>query len=409
MAKNSVYDWSSTAADNTDIGGISMQGTAAVSNFDNGFRTLMGQVADWTDQDTIASGGTTDLSTVPGMYVSVTGTTTITAFGTLKAGAIKYLKFAGILTLTHNATSLILPWGSNITTAAGDVGVFVSEGSGNWRCIGFRYIEAATTDEAIARYDGTSGRLQNSLVTIGDTGTQLNFSPSANSAVEIVNRATGGGIGLFVNGGATQPFIASADAIAGSITLSASGVVLGADLDASSYTIKADTVLAGKTAVDDTVSGLTLRPVGTIGATVTGGATFFAYRYGSDGDIHRFHRDASLVGSISVSTTATAYNTSSDYRLPWKEGHIPLANSGAVIDSLKPYYFPLVGHGGFIAHEFQTVSPSSVVGEKDAVDEDGEPIMQTMQPSSPDIMAHLVAEIQSLRKRVDALEVLHAG
>ena len=50
------------------------------------------------------------------------------------------------------------------------------------------------------------------------------------------------------------------------------------------------------------------------------------------------------------------------------------------------------------------VSPSSVTGKKDAVDEDGNPILQTMQASSPEVMANVVAELQFLRKRVTSLE-----
>jgi hypothetical protein len=45
------------------------------------------------------------------------------------------LVFAGALTFTHNATSLILPGGANITTAAGDVAWVESLGSGNWKCL----------------------------------------------------------------------------------------------------------------------------------------------------------------------------------------------------------------------------------------------------------------------------------
>jgi len=48
MAKNSVPEWSTTAASNTDIGGTSILGTAAISNFDNALRTLMAQVATYT-------------------------------------------------------------------------------------------------------------------------------------------------------------------------------------------------------------------------------------------------------------------------------------------------------------------------------------------------------------------------
>ena len=85
----------------------------------------------------IASAATTNLSTATGQYVHVTGTTTITALGTARAGIRRSVVFDGALILTHNATSLILPGGANVTTAAGDSAEFMSEGSGNWRCINY--------------------------------------------------------------------------------------------------------------------------------------------------------------------------------------------------------------------------------------------------------------------------------
>ena len=59
---------------------------------------------------------------------------------------------------------------------------------------------------------------------------------------------------------------------------------------------------------------------------------------------------------------------------------------------------------GFLAHEFAEVSPLSVSGEKDAVDADGKPVYQSMQASTSEVIANLVAELQSLRKRLAALE-----
>ena len=74
------------------------------------------------------------LSAATGNIVDITGTTTITSFGTVNAGAIFWLKFTGALTLTYNVTSMILPGARDITTAAGDRACFVSLGSGNWYC-----------------------------------------------------------------------------------------------------------------------------------------------------------------------------------------------------------------------------------------------------------------------------------
>ncbi|MFZ5653161.1 MAG: hypothetical protein ACOY42_01990 [Pseudomonadota bacterium] len=85
----------------------------------------------------LASAATVGIGAASANAISITGTTTITAFDTIASGAVRVLTFAGALTLTHNETSLILPGGANITTAAGDVAVMLSLGSGNWRCIGY--------------------------------------------------------------------------------------------------------------------------------------------------------------------------------------------------------------------------------------------------------------------------------
>ena len=91
----------------------------------------------WEQGGDIASSGT--ITVGEGGYFNVTGTTTITDIdpGTDKAGRCFKLKFAGALTLTHNASTLILPTSANITTAAGDVAEFVSEGTDAVRCTNY--------------------------------------------------------------------------------------------------------------------------------------------------------------------------------------------------------------------------------------------------------------------------------
>jgi hypothetical protein len=89
----------------------------------------------WEKGTDVASA--TTISFGDGGYFHVTGTTTITDidFATDKAGRVAYVRFAGALTLTHNATSLILPGAANIVTASGDTAAFVSEGTDNVRCL----------------------------------------------------------------------------------------------------------------------------------------------------------------------------------------------------------------------------------------------------------------------------------
>lgn len=101
---------------------------------------------------TIASASTVNIGAATANTISITGTTTITAFDTIADGAVRLLEFAGALTLTHNGTSLILPTGANIVTAAGDVAEFRSLGAGNWRCVG--YLRADGTPLAIGGGSG---------------------------------------------------------------------------------------------------------------------------------------------------------------------------------------------------------------------------------------------------------------
>lgn len=93
-------------------------------------------------RSTIASASTTNIGAALGNYLQVTGTTTINAFDTVQAGTRRLLEFAAALTLT-NSGNVILPGAANITTAAGDLAGFVSEGAGVWRCTGYMRVSGA--------------------------------------------------------------------------------------------------------------------------------------------------------------------------------------------------------------------------------------------------------------------------
>lgn len=86
-------------------------------------------------ETTIASATTTTLTTAANIWL-ISGVTTITGFGSSASATypLYFVRFSGILTLTHNGTSLILPGSANITTANGDTAVLQYLGSGNWKC-----------------------------------------------------------------------------------------------------------------------------------------------------------------------------------------------------------------------------------------------------------------------------------
>lgn len=100
----------------------------------------------------VASASTTNIGTAGVARVNITGTTTITSFGT-SANRVVFVKFTGALVLTHNATSLILPTGANITTAAGDWAIFASDASGNWACLAYQRVSGLPLSISITASD----------------------------------------------------------------------------------------------------------------------------------------------------------------------------------------------------------------------------------------------------------------
>ena len=115
-------------------------------------------------------------------------------------------------------------------------------------------------------------------------------------------------------------------------------------------------------------------------------------------------RNGNTVGGITNTNVATAFPTSSDYRL--KENIAPMTGALSVVSQLKPVTYNWKTDGsdgqGFIAHELQAVVPDAVVGEKDAVDADGNPVYQGIDTSF--LVATLTAAIQELSAKNDALE-----
>jgi hypothetical protein len=144
----------------------------------------------------------------------------------------------------------------------------------------------------------------------------------------------------------------------------------------------------------------------TTDSTGSGYTAIAAARQNSDGSAIELWRGSSIVGQVQVSPSGTTYGTISDYRL--KNNPQTLTGSGAFIDALQPKTWTWAAGGatgvGFIAHEVAVVSPSSVSGEKDAVNADGTPKYQGMEYGSAEFIANIVAELQSLRTRVAALE-----
>jgi hypothetical protein len=155
---------------------------------------------------TVASASTTDIGAAAGNYVTVTGTTTITSLGTVQAGAARIVKFGGVLTITYNATSLILPTGATITTAAGDTALFVSEGSGNWRCVSYQRADGTPLAGGGGGGGGTPGG-SSGQIQYNNAGSFGGFTASGDATVN-----TGTGAVTIANNAVTNAKAAQAGA-----------------------------------------------------------------------------------------------------------------------------------------------------------------------------------------------------
>ena len=121
----------------------------------------------------------------------------------------------------------------------------------------------------------------------------------------------------------------------------------------------------------------------------------------------------SSAGSVTFTTTAAvAYNTTSDYRL--KQDVVTLTDSITKLKQLNPVHFkwkdmPSVETDGLLAHEVQTVVPSAITGEKDALDKNGNIEPQQIEvgkltPLLTSALQEAIAKIETLETKVAALE-----
>ena len=156
-------------------------------------------------------------------------------------------------------------------------------------------------------------------------------------------------------------------------------------------------LLVGKTASDFTVVGAELRANGQCVFTADGDNSLDLNRLTNNGAVSVFRQAGTVVGTISVTGSATAYNTSSDYRL--KEDLQDFAGLD-MISKIAVYDFKWkeseIRSYGVIAHELQEVLSEAVNGEKDAEQ------MQGVDYSK--IVPLLIKSIQELKSEIEELK-----
>lgn len=236
---------------------------------------------------------------------------------------------------------------------------------------------------------------------VGTTSGSAKLNLGGSADISIKNFANTSGFDIGMLGGSSDPG-AYIYQRANSFMAFATNNTERARIDSSGNLLVGTTSTGSNTTTDGFVAQRNASGGGMV-TYITNGGTGIAMAVSTQADTQAiaFFRSGTQVGSISVTTTATSYNTSSDYRLKDIDG--PIVNSGAYIDALKPVQGSWKADGsrfiGLLAHEVQEVSETQIAtGEKDGEE------MQAMDYSAPEIIANLIAEIQSLRARVAQLE-----
>ena len=151
--------------------------------------------------------------------------------------------------------------------------------------------------------------------------------------------------------------------------------------------------------VGNDVAGIALLSSGSGQFSRDGGKALLLNRKTSTGVIADFRKDSTIVGTISITSSATNYNTSSDARL--KENIADAESASELIDAIQVRSFDWIADGshqryGMVAQELLEVAPEAV--------SQGETEEDMMGVDYSKLVPMLVKEIQSLRARVAQLE-----
>jgi len=289
--------------------------------------------------------------------------------------------------------------------------------------IGYQALNLATTA------DNNTAVGLNSLYanTTGYDNTAVGTSSAAAITTGYSNTFIGKTAGSTVTTGAANTIVGRYDGNQGGLDIRTSSNNIVLSDGAGTYHIYinsfGDKVMRG--------SGVTAAGIGngtSSGSYFGNAGDFYSSRATSSNSIHmRFYNTNGQVGNIATNGSATAYNTSSDYRL--KENVVYDWDATTRLKQLKPARFNFIANpkttvDGFLAHEAQLVVPEAVTGTQDGVevwdeaddlpddvsvgdnklDANGNtvPDMQAIDQSK--LVPLLVKTIQELEARITALE-----
>ena len=271
-----------------------------------------------------------------------------------------------------------------------DAGILFKNDTGDLRFFKSGFTEAARID--------SSGNVGIGVTSIVREPLQVHRASSSDVQIHMTNTSTGttssDGMTIFANSSTAGFWYREA----------------GSLLFATSSTERMRIDASGNVAMGSTTiftDGSDNSGSGALHIAANNSRVLYLKRAGGNGEVVSFYRGGitSEVGNISISTSTTAYNTSSDYRL--KENVNYEFNALDRLKQLKPARFNFIIEkdetvDGFLAHEVSSIVPEAITGEKDAVDKEGNPIYQGIDQSK--LVPLLTKAIQELSAKVAALE-----
>jgi len=256
-------------------------------------------------------------------------------------------------------------------------------------------------------------------------GTNGDFESAGNLVFDVAGDITldaGGGDVNFADDGTGFAFIARSgnNAIFGNPVSDGKIFIQGSDGGTGQVYIEIDPSVGEGNIGFHANGSLAMNPVGLTLANQTNGPTLSQNTSASSFEFQTFRNNGTQKGAIVGSANATAYQTSSDYRLKQNVNYSWDATTEC--KKLKPCRFKWIGDvaiedgggdaapivTGFLAHELQAVVPDAAFGVKDAtetyINDDGDSATR-IKPQGIDqskIISILTKTIQELEARITA-------
>ena len=320
--------------------------------------------------------------------------------------------YSGKENLSNKSTSTSLGTSNTLYPSQNAVKTYVDTQVGS-------KIGGSGTDNYIPRFNGTNA-LENSI--IFDNGTKVGIgttSPAGKLSIVDVyyntffsDNSSQYGSGLILSGdsGSDQrswrTFVKNGNgSVALTFEVSTNGTSYGNSPIGLTYAERmritsSGDLLIGKSSAGYNTAGIQTETTGTrIGITRgTSGECLYLNKINSEtGNTLVFYYNGATVGTVSITSSSTSYNTSSDYRL--KQDLKPI-NGLDLISKIKVYDYEWKSDKsrayGVLAHELQEVIPQAVNGEKDAEQ------MQGVDYSK--LVPILVQSIQELKEEIETLK-----